>query len=252
MPLDRREAGLNAAPRSSSFLPDSAPMSGRMDEKIEPMDMNEVEKFAENTPRKGEFYVLTPDMRGNGPGHGIILENKMAIPLPEYMSLDKAAAGLKDLKEVPRLRQVRAASMPNDLDSSFRGYWLVSEALKKIFESIDSVAFSFAKCDFILHGGSQAPPHYLCEVTREIDAIDEQASQVKILTEGYPKGKFYSLAGGAKLAFRKELVGSSHIFRTPYTADSFCDRVFRDALVDNGFGKSRNSRGVWLIDAADY
>ncbi|WOB25891.1 DUF1629 domain-containing protein [Xanthomonas dyei] len=223
-----------------------------MNETIKFMNMNEVEAPAENTPRKGEFYILIPDVRGGGPGHGITLENKLSIPLPKHISQDASAAGLKDIKETPRLRQGSAVSMPNDLDSSFRGYWLVSEPLKKIFESIDPKAFDFAKCDFILHDGSQAPPHYLCEVVREIDAIDEQSSQVKVLTEGYPKGKFYSLTGGAKLAFRKELVGSSHIFRTPYTADSFCDRAFRDALIDNGFGEPRNSRGVWLIDAADY
>ncbi|MBF9172112.1 DUF1629 domain-containing protein [Xanthomonas campestris pv. campestris] len=216
------------------------------------MNVNDRDVPTGNAPRKGEFYALSPDARGGGPGNGVILENKMAIPLPEHISIDPNNAGLKDLKERPRLRQGSPNQMPDDLDASFRGYWLVSEPLKTLFESLDPDAFAFAECDFTLFDGSAAPLHYLCEVIREIDAIDIQASSVRILTEGYPNGKHYSLVGGAKLAFSKDVVGSAHIFRTPYTTKVFCDRLFKDTLIEHGFGKARNSRGVWLIDAADY
>ncbi|WP_134954700.1 imm11 family protein, partial [Xanthomonas citri] len=129
----------------------------------------------------------------------------------------------------------------------------VSEPLKEVFESVDSKAFAFAKCELTLYDGSQAAPHYFCEVIREIDALDEEASTVKILTEGYPKGKHYSLVGGASLVFRRDMLGPAHVFRTPYNgALVICDRLFRDALIEHGFGKARAPRGVWLCDAADY
>ncbi|MFB9115133.1 imm11 family protein [Xanthomonas arboricola pv. corylina] len=222
-----------------------------MDETIQRMNMNEATRVTENGPHKGEFYTLSPDMRGSR-GHGVVFENKASFPLPTHLSLEQSGSGIKEFSDVPRLRQSQPDQMVNDLDSSFRGYWLVSDPLKELFESIDSEAFSFAKCEFTLYNGSQAAPHYFCEIIREIDALDEEASTVKILTEGYPKGKHYSLAGGASLAFKKEIVGAAHIFRTPYNGGLvICDRLFRDALIEHGFGKGRNSRGVWLSDAAD-
>lgn len=215
------------------------------------MNMNEVRQVAEK-PRKGEFYRLRPDMRGSQ-GHGVVFENEKNFPLPSHMSLDESGGGIKEFRDTPRLRQSKRDQMVNDLDSSFRGYWLVSEPLKEVFESIDSKGFSFAKCELTLYDGSQAAPHYFCEVIREIDALDEETSTVKILTEGYPKGKHYSLVGGARLAFKKDMLGSAHVFRTPYNgALVICDRLFRDALIEHGFGKARESRGVWLSDAADY
>ncbi|HLM52429.1 MAG TPA: DUF1629 domain-containing protein [Pseudoxanthomonas sp.] len=66
---------------------------------------------------------------------------------------------------------------------------------------------------------------------------------------GYRNGKYYSINGGAILAFNKDAIGSAHVFRTPYTADAFCDRVFRGVLIEHGFGRSPRTRGVWFIDA---
>lgn len=231
----------------------SLPARGpQMDETIEPMSLNEVIKIAESKPQKGEFYTLSPDMRGSR-GHGVVFENDKNFPLPANLRLEQSGSGIKEFKDVPRLRQSHPDQMVNDLDSSFRGYWLVSETLKNVFESLDPEAFSFAKCEFTLYDGSQAAPHYFCEVIREVDALDEDASVVKILTEGYPRGKHYNLAGGASLIFKKDLLREAHVFRTPYNSGLvICDRFFRDALIKHGFGKGRNSRGVWLRDAADY
>ena len=206
----------------------------------------------DNKPTKGEFYILRPDMRGSR-GHGVVFENGKALRPPGQGLIRPPGGGFPALKEMPRLRYHKSkGTLPNDLDASFEGYWLVSEPLKQVFESVDAEAFAFAPVDFILDDESQGPPHYLCDVIREIDALDEAASTVRILTEGYPNGKYYSLTGGANLAFIKEIIGSAHVFRNPYAADVFCDRFMRDALIENGYGKGRNSRGVRLLDAADY
>jgi len=211
--------------------------------------MNEKEKIEpQNKPKKGDFYILEPDMRG-GRGPGVEFENEDAIPLPLYMCEPSEAGGLSQAKETPRLRyDSRIGDMPNDLESGFKCYWLVSEPLKRVFELVDPHGFAFLRCSLLLEDGMEAPPHYLCEVVRILDAIDESASTVNVFT-GYPNGKYYSIAGGAILAFNKEAIGSAHVFRTPYTADAFCDRAMRDALLEHGFGKSQRTLGVRLIDA---
>ena len=213
--------------------------------------MNEKEKIEpQNKPKKGEFYIFRPDMRGGGRGHGVEFENEDAVPFPVYMSQPSERGGLAELKETPRLRyDSNIGDMPDDLDSSFRGYWLVSESLKQVLQSADPDGFAFARCSFLLEDGSEAPSHYLCEVVRILDAIDEAASTVKVLS-GYPNGKFYRVAGGASFAFKKEVVGAVHVFRTPYTADAFCDRVLRDTLIKHGYGKPPRTRGVWFLDAS--
>jgi len=215
--------------------------------------MNETEKLqvtTQNKPKKGEFYILMPDMRSGGRGHGVEFENEKAVPFPAYLSEPSERGGLAELKETPRLRyDSRIGDMPNDMHSGFKDYWLVSEPLKQVLQSVDPDGFAFVRCSFLLEDGSEAPSHYLCEVVRMLDAIDEAASTVKVLT-GYPNGKYYSLAGGANLAFKNDVIGDAHVFRTPYSSEAFCDRFFRDALIEHGFGKSPRTRGVWLIDAA--
>lgn len=213
--------------------------------------MNEKEKIRlQNKPKKGEFYILMPDMRGGGRGHGVEFDNEDSVPFPVYLSEPSERGGLAELKEIPRLRyDSRIGDMPNDMQNGFKDYWLVSEPLKQVLQCADPDGFAFARCSFLLEDGSEAPPHYLCEVVRMLDAIDEAASTVKVLT-GYPNGKFYRLAGGADLAFKKEVIGNAHVFRTPYASEAFCDRTLRDTLIQHGFGKSPRTRGVWLIDAA--
>lgn len=200
-----------------------------------------------NAPEKGAFYILKPDGRGGGPGHGVVFENRKDIPAAHPSFGPTLAA----LEIVPRLRyDPKEGTYPNDLDASFRGYWLVSEALKRVFESVDPTGFAFKPCIFTLPDGSPAAPHYFCEVLRVLDALDEEASTLKIETGDYINGKFYSTFA-ASLTFKREVVGDAHVFRTPYTDQVFCDRAMRDALLDAGFGLPRDTRGVWLYDAAD-
>ena len=131
------------------------------------------------------------------------------------------------------------------------GYWLVSGRLKKAFTEIDSDAFEFVECDCRLPDGTEGPTYYLCEVARELDAVDEEASKFWVNVDGgYPGGKFYDLRGGASLAFKREVVGDSHVFRSPYSGDLvFCDRMFRDAIRGAGIGSDRETRGLRFKDA---
>ncbi|HAL22807.1 MAG TPA: hypothetical protein DCP40_08780 [Stenotrophomonas sp.] len=204
-----------------------------------------------NAPRSGEFYLVTPDTRGGGRGRGLVLENKQDIPLARHLSLPLGSGGLSGLRDVPCLRYDSSiGEMPRDLEGGFKGYWLVSEAFKNVLERVDPEGFEFKKCAFVSADFSADHAFFLCEVVRTLDAIDQAASSVEVLVDGYPNGKFYDIAGGANLAFRKDVVAGSHVFRTPFTADVYCDRVMRDAMIESGFGNTPLTRGVWLMDAA--
>ncbi|WP_425524693.1 imm11 family protein [Stenotrophomonas maltophilia] len=53
------------------------------------------------------------------------------------------------------------------------------------------------------------------------------------------------LRGGASLAFKRDVIGGSHVFRSPYSGDLvYCDRMFRDAMRDVGIGSDRETRGL--------
>lgn len=139
------------------------------------------------------------------------------------------------------------------MDSLFEDYWLVSGELKSILEACDPEGVAFARCIYYLHDGSLGPEFYLCDVTRFLDAIDDGASELEIITEGMALGKYYEIGLGARLVFKKDVVGQSRIFRNKYNESLvMCDRVMRDALVERGFGAGGYGRGVYLDDAAEY
>lgn len=222
-------------------------MTGTSEIRIPGSDDNAI---AVNRPKEGEFYIL--DVDSDGEGHGVVFENHDQVVSPPRFYLRPERGGFPPFDETPRLRQSRSNRMPNDLDATFGGYWLVSEPLKRVLESTDPEGFAFERCEFVLHDGSQGPTHYLCDVLRTLDAVDEVTSTVKIkIGSNFPNGKHYKLGGGARLAFKKDVVDAAHVFRSPFNSGLIiCDRVLRDSLLTNGFGKPPRTRGVFLEDAA--
>ncbi len=221
-------------------------MAGTNESQLQPTNDNDI---VINRPKEGEFYILSVEM--GGPEHGVVFENRRQVVTPPNRLYQPNGAAFRSFNEMPRLRQSRPDRMVNDLDSSFGGYWLVSEPLKRVLESVDPEGFAFAECEFILHDGTVGPKHYLCDVVRTLDAVDETTSKLRIeLDDDYPGGKYYNVSGAARIAFKKEAVGSAHVFLTPYSSDPFCDRILRDALIEHGFGKEPSTRGVSLEDAA--
>ena len=150
--------------------------------------------------------------------------------------------GFATLPKKPQLvHDRRLGKMPRDLEG-LSGYLLVSERLKQLFEVVDPAGFEFVECDFKMADGSTGPRYYLADVVRVLDALNEEASRLRIRFE--PSGrKVYSFAGGAKLVFRDDIAGSTHIFRTPYSLVIFCDDVLKAAC------KKASITGTWFIDA---
>lgn len=207
-----------------------------------------------NQPAPGEFYLLMPDMTRRGRGHGVEIVNEDALLTPPRLIIRPEEGGFPPLAQRPRLvLDPKLGDPPQDLEGGMSGYWLVSGRLKKAFTEIDSDAFEFLECDYLLPDGTEGPTYYLCEVARELDAVDEEASKFRVIVdEGYPGGKFYDLRGGASLAFQREVVGDSHVFRSPYSGDLvYCDRTFRDAIRGAGIGSERETRGLRFKDAAN-
>ncbi len=206
-----------------------------------------------NKPRKGQYFVVGPDQHGGMHGIEIVNKNELTWPGDATWFPPGHYPGRPAYPVMPQLAFDKDASkhkLPRDLDA-VSGIWLVSERLKQIFEAVDPIGFVFALCDFTLADGSKGPQYYLCDVTRTIDALNEEASTVRIKIE--PSGhKVYSFVGGAKLTFKEEKIGWAHIFRMMEKPSSvICDHVLRDACRAVGMNQKGGVSGLQFRDAAN-
>ncbi|WNH52742.1 DUF1629 domain-containing protein [Stenotrophomonas oahuensis] len=202
----------------------------------------------------GEYYLLRPDVTRGGKGLGVEFVNEDRLRTPPRLILRPEGGGFPPMHETPILQYVpKLGHAPEDMEDGMSGYWLVSDRLKQVFQSVDPSGFEFVECEYRLPDGSEGPRYHLCDVVRTLDALDESASRLTVEhSDEFPEGKFYNLLGGASLRFRKDVVDDSHVFILPYSGDLvICDRALRDAVIAAGMGVEGRSRGVWLTDAAD-
>jgi hypothetical protein len=94
-------------------------------------------------------------------------------------------------------------------------YWLISDRMKSALEQVDPEGFAFLKCDTKLSDGTDGPRHWLCDVVRVLDALDEERSIVRIGTAD-DGSKVYSLRGRTSLIFDIQATGQHHVFRIKY------------------------------------
>lgn len=206
-----------------------------------------------NQPKAGEFFHLQPDARRGGKGHGVVFENEQALLTPPRIILQPKDGGFPPLRETPRLvYHPSEGVLPQDLEGGMSGYWLVSERLRRVMETVDPDAFVFAGTDYRLADGSEGSSYFLCDVIRTVDALDEEASQLRIeISDDFEEGKYYLLTGDVRLSFKRDVLGSAHVFRLPFYEGVFCDRVFKDAVEAAGIVTARNSNGLWFYDAVN-
>lgn len=205
-------------------------------------------------PKMGQYFLLEPDSSRGGRGHGVVFENVERLLDPPRIILRPQGGGFPPLREMPRLvYSPSKGDPPEDLEGGMSGYWLVSKRLKEVFERTDPDGFQFVECDYRLEDGSMGPAYFLCDVVRVIDALDESVSKLGVeVSDKYHAGKYYDFAGGASVTFRQGVVGSAHVFRTPYSGNFVvCDSVMQDAIIEAGIWKTVRSNGVWFIDAAE-
>ncbi|WDM76810.1 DUF1629 domain-containing protein [Xanthomonas sp. NCPPB 1638] len=206
-----------------------------------------------NQPKSCAFYMFVSDMESNHPICGVQFTNKRQLLSSPRLILRPDDGGFPPLRETPLLTfEPGAGPEPRDLEAGYSGYWLISERLHDVMMSVDPEAFAFAEVDYRLYDGTPGPRHYLCDVVREVDALDEDTSRLKIkIDEDYVRGKFYSLAGGASLAFRSEALKEAHVFRTPFNPTVFCDQVFKAATLSVGIPDNAEASGISFIDVSD-
>ncbi len=195
--------------------------------------------------QKDKFFVITPSFWSDGKIPGLEIANKNKLRLPGAFRIEPPNGDPHQYPERPHLVHVpKLGGLPRDFEQ-LGSLWIVSEALKHVFESVDPQGFAFAACDFTLTDGTPGPPYYFCGVLRTIDALDEAASRLKIRVGDFVNGKYYDRSGGASIVFKDDVVGAAHVFRTPFAPTVFCDRVLRDAVIAAGV------HGVGFVDVAD-
>ncbi len=198
-----------------------------------------------NAFEKGKYFVIWPSFPGGGRMPGLEIANEDALTLPGTYMIEPPNGDPNQYPERPHLVHVpKLGGLPRDFEQ-LSSKWIVSEALKRVFESVDPEGFAFAACDFTLADGTLGPQLYFCNVVRTLDALDEGASRLKIEVGDFVNGKYYDRSGGASLVFRDDVVASAHVFRTPFALTVFCDRVLHDAVV------AADVKGVKFEDAAD-
>ena len=204
-------------------------------------------------PVGGEFFIFGPESESNRRFRGAHLENIQQLQVAPRLILRPDAGGFPPLNEVPRVvLDPSEGPAPRDLEGGFGGYWLVSEGLQRAMSVVDPEAFAFVECEVRLADGSAGPRRFLCDVVREVDALDEEASQLRIkVDDDYVRGKFYSLGGGARLVFKRDILAGAHVFLTPFNPSAFCDRTFRSAVQAAGISLDAGVSGISFVDVTD-
>ena len=198
--------------------------------------------------RKRKLYDMSFDFnKGGMPGYSLDNLDRGRLGPPP------GQRGFPNYPEPPRfLFDKRAGDLPSDLEQ-FDFYWLVSDRTKSVFQAVDPSGFDFIACEVRVPGAEyDGPAYWLCDVVRVLDALDEAQSRLKIgvrddkAYSDFGK-KYYSLAGGAELAFREDAIGGAHVFRMAYLeAMVICDQALKDACKVAGL------KGIRFKDALKF
>jgi hypothetical protein len=191
------------------------------------------------------FFIFGPTYRGGD--HGLELDSESEFLVPGRISLGPPEIGGRGFPAFPRVPRLVPNKKfyhrpPKDLEQ-FGYYWLVSQRLKNVLDELDSQAVVFSESETLhISGKPIEPKHYLCDVIRELDAIDRDKSEVKIEVEDGEV--FYNLLGSKRLEFVEEMVCSLHIFRQKNMAAVICDDELKDACFRAGIRDAMLFRDV--------
>lgn len=151
--------------------------------------------------------------------------------------------GFRDYPAVPLfISNNRLGRTDRDFEE-YCGYWFISDRMKTVLERIDPEGFAFLKCKVHLPDGTDGPLHWLCDVVRVLDALDEEKSRIESGTAD-DGSKVYIPLIGRPLIFKDDAVGPHHIFRMKYFEPLIiCDEEIRLAC------KAADLTGVRYTDS---
>lgn len=183
--------------------------------------------------RKRRFYKISYNLSGRP---GWVADQSV---LPPYRVMRLPAS----MPPVPVVFDKSDGRLPGDVELFFN-WWLISDRTKAVFEKIDPEGFVFVPCDVRLPKGSyHGPDHWICDVVRVLDAVDESNSVLDIGIHDDVRNmdngqKYYRFPLEYKLVFREPVIGNAHIFRMAYRDTTvICDQELKDACKSAGLKK---------------
>jgi hypothetical protein len=190
---------------------------------------------AQRKPKARRFYIISYSL-----AHKLAdfeVEN-LDVLLMGDLSLDPPAGkrGFPTYPEKPRVAigKRKSGPPPSDIEL-YHSYWLVSDRLKSVFESVDRSAFAFQACDVTLRDGSPGPIYWLCDVVRVLEAFGPKTLEGIRLYQERTGFRYRGFIDDKNLSFDEQAIGEHHVFRTPYSLDDvFCDQVMVDACKNGG------------------
>jgi Protein of unknown function (DUF1629) len=191
---------------------------------------------SQRNPKASTFYIISYSL-----AHKLAdfeVENlEVLSPGGWALRPPEGRRGFPVYPEKPRvvIGKRRKGPPPSDIEL-YHSYWLISDRLKSVFEAADPPACAFQACDVTLRDGSPGPAYWLCDVVRVLEAFSEPTLGE---IQRYKQTTGYYAIRHEDLVFDESIIGASHIFRTPYSLDVFCDQTMKDACKTAGIKGAR-------------
>ena len=181
-----------------------------------------------------KFYIVDTQVRSRAAGLRLVNDDELFRDGVPILSPPDGRRGFRDYPVMPVfLANEKAGRIDRDFEI-YSGYWLITDRMKSVLETVDPDASEFLKCDTRLPDGAEGPRHWLCDVVRVLDALDEEKSIIKIDTSDMGR-KIYNLFGPRSLIFNPDAVGQCRVFRMKYFEPVvICDEELRRACKENG------------------
>jgi len=209
-----------------------------------------------------KYYKMGPDFSlGGAPGFkleneealvrkpiliGNILSKGVLEPPPPWPQ-DRRRRGFPEWPEKPCfLFDRKLGRPPRDLEI-YHSYWVISEQMKAMLESVDPEGFAYLQCDVVLRNREPGPRRWLCDATRVLDAIDVPRSKDITVRQEADGSTIYDVWTTVKLRFGDEIVGPAHSFRVVQLPDEvYCDDFMKAAC------KAAGVKGVSFRELAKF
>lgn len=161
------------------------------------------------------------------------MENFDALGVGPVLHSPRGKRSFPPLLETPRLLIDKSLGRPPRDRELFDDFWLVSDRMKSVLEAVDREGVAFLRCETrSLRGG--APVYWLCDIVRELDVIDEEKSNFKVLDDGTDFRRYDGMVTDSSFVFREEAIGSAHVFRARFLNRVVCDQAMKDACKAAG------------------
>jgi hypothetical protein len=126
------------------------------------------------------FYQLNFRSGPRGNGFRLLNGERLFKGGPPTFVPPRGRRGFRNYPELPVfLCDPKLGRIHRDFEG-YSGYWLISDAMKSVLEATDKAAFAFLPGDMRSPDGKQCAVRWLCDVTRVVDALDEEKSTVGI------------------------------------------------------------------------